>query len=163
MAEEHKKTEVRQLVRILDADISGDEKVLSSLRKITGVGFAMANAVCNTLDIDKQKKMGTFSEQELQKIEEVIRNPEKNGIPSWMLNRRKASETGEDTHLLTSDLKLAVDFDIKRMRKIKSYKGVRHSIGQPVRGQRTRSHFRHNKGKAPTAKKAAAPAAAGKK
>ena len=39
------------------------------------------------------------------------------------------------------------EFDIKRMKKIKSYKGARHSAGQPVRGQRTRSHFR-SRGKA---------------
>ena len=44
-----------------------------------------------------------------------------------------------------------VDFfeenDVKMMKKIKSYKGIRHSLGQPVRGQRTKSNFRRNKGK----------------
>jgi small subunit ribosomal protein S13 len=39
------------------------------------------------------------------------------------------------------------DNDIKLMRKIKSYKGTRHSAGQPVRGQRTKSNFRKSKGK----------------
>ena len=34
------------------------------------------------------------------------------------------------------------EFDIRKMKKIKCYKGVRHSLGQPVRGQRTRAHFR---------------------
>ena len=37
---------------------------------------------------------------------------------------------------------MAVEFDIKMMKMIKSYKGVRHAIGQPVRGQRTKAHFR---------------------
>jgi small subunit ribosomal protein S13 len=40
-------------------------------------------------------------------------------------------------------LDLSRDFDIRRMKKIRSYKGWRHATGQPVRGQRTKSHFRH--------------------
>ena len=151
MAEEqHKKTaEIRQLVRLLDADLSGDHNIINSLRRITGVSFSMANAVCKVLDLDMQRKIGTLSEEELHRIEVAIKNPEKHSIPSWLFNRRKASEKGEDMHLLTSDLKLAVEFDIKKMKKIKTYKGIRHSMGQPVRGQRTRSHFRKGKGKGP--------------
>ena len=45
-------------------------------------------------------------------------------------------------HLTGADLTLSKELDIKRLKKIKSYRGIRHSIGQPVRGQRTRSHFR---------------------
>ena len=44
-------------------------------------------------------------------------------------------------------LSFTQDNDIKMMKKIKSYKGVRHILGQPVRGQRTKSNFRKNKGK----------------
>jgi len=40
---------------------------------------------------------------------------------------------------------LQTEFDIKRLKKIKSYRGLRHVLGQPVRGQRTRGHFRKNK------------------
>src|SRR3990167_8425454 len=57
-------------------------------------------------------------------------------------NIKIGNVSDSDIHLLTSDLKLQKDNDIKRMKKIRSYKGVRHSIGQPVRGQRTRSNFR---------------------
>jgi len=64
-----------------------------------------------------------------------------------MLNRRKDYETGEDKHLLSSDLAFTKDNDIKMLKKIKSYKGMRHAFGLPVRGQRTRSNFRRNKGK----------------
>ena len=59
-----------------------------------------------------------------------------------MVNRRKDIETGEDRHLVGVDLKFMQEQDIKRMIKIKSYKGVRHMFGLPVRGQRTRSSFR---------------------
>ena len=61
---------------------------------------------------------------------------------SWMLNRKKDRESGLSKHLITTDLDLARDFDVRRMKKIKSYRGWRHATGQPVRGQRTRSHFR---------------------
>ena len=50
-------------------------------------------------------------------------------------------------HLLTGNLTFYKENDIKRMKKIKSLKGMRHQKGLPVRGQRTKSHFRKNKGK----------------
>ena len=83
MAEEqHKKTaEIRQLVRLLDADLSGDHNIINSLRRITGVSFSMANAVCKVLDLDMQRKIGTLSEEELHRIEAAIKNPEKHSIP----------------------------------------------------------------------------------
>ena len=79
---------------------------------------------------------------DLKKVEEVILNPLKHDIPTWMFNRRKDYDTGNDKHILTSDLKLQKDNDIKRLKKIKAYRGIRHATGQPVRGQRTRSNFR---------------------
>ena len=56
-----------------------------------------------------------------------------------MLNRRRGPLTGEDKHLLTSDLELTQKMDIERMMRVKSWKGVRHSLGLKVRGQRTRT------------------------
>ena len=53
--------------------------------------------------------------------------------------------TGEDQHLVSSKLKFAVKSDIDFMRKIRSYKGIRHELGLPVRGQRTRTSFRGGK------------------
>ena len=66
-------------------------------------------------------------------------------IPDYMKNRRLDRETGKTAHLYGTDLDIARDFDIKRLKKIKAYKGIRHAAGQPVRGQRTKSHFRKNK------------------
>ena len=100
----------------------------------------MSNAVCLSLGIDKKKKVSTLNEQEMGAITAFIKNPK---VPEWMLNRRKDFETGESKHLLTNDLDYAKDNDIRLMKKIKSYKGWRHATGQPVRGQRTKSHFRH--------------------
>jgi len=128
------------LVRILATDIPGTSPVYAGLTNIKGVSWTISNAICTILGIPKNKKMTELSPEEIEKITAFIKNPQ---IPEWMMNRRKDMETGESKHLVTTELDLAKDFDIRRMKKIKSYKGWRHTLGQPVRGQRTRSHFRH--------------------
>jgi len=143
MAEEN----LKHLVRIQNTDIKGTQQVLYGLKKIKGVGFIFANAVCKMAEIDPKKKAGALSTEEIKKLETVINNPLKHNFPVWMLNRRKDMDTGEDKHLTTSDLKFTIDSGIKQMKKIKSYAGTRHMFGLPVRGQRTRSNFRPNKGK----------------
>jgi len=141
------KEEFRHLVRIANTDIPGEKPLYPGLTNIKGVGFIFANAVLSRLSIDKNKKIGDLSDNEITEIEDVLKDPLKANIPSWMLNRRNDLETGEDFHLLTSDLDFTKDNDIKRMKKMKSYKGVRHILNLPVRGQRTKSNFRKNKGK----------------
>ena len=80
--------------------------------------------------------------QEIKKIAGFLKNL---SLPSWLLNRKKDFHSGEDKHLVTTDLDLQKEFDIRRMKKIKSYKGIRHAQGLPVRGQRTKAHFRKGK------------------
>jgi len=55
------------------------------------------------------------------------------------LNRRRDLKTGKDLHLHGSDLVLTIKEDIEREKKIKSWRGVRHSLGLKVRGQRTKT------------------------
>jgi small subunit ribosomal protein S13 len=78
-------------------------------------------------------------------MEEVIKDPAKNGIPGWLLNRRKESETGRDTHLISADLVLRTKMDIEKMKEIKSWRGYRHAYGLKVRGQRTKTTGRAGK------------------
>jgi small subunit ribosomal protein S13 len=137
--------ELRQIVRIIDADLPGEKTLYNSLRKVTGVSYSLANAICFVMNFEKEKQVGSLSIEEVKKIEDVIKNPIKYKIPNYLINRRKDYDTGEDMHLVASDLKLTKSFDIKRMSRIKCYKGVRHSRGLPVRGQRTKGHFRHGK------------------
>ena len=132
----------KHIVRIVNTDIKGEIKLVNALRKIQGVGFSYSNAVLKTLNMDENKQVGYMQDSDLKKIEDIILNPVKHEIPSWMFNRRKDYDTGNDKHILTSDLKLQKDNDIKRLKKIKAYRGIRHATGQPTRGQRTRSNFR---------------------
>ena len=141
----------RHLVRIMNTDIDGNKPLYMGLTKIKGIGFNLANAIITISKIKKDMKVGDMTESDVKKIEEVITNPEK--VPVWMYNRKKDPETGEDKHILTSDINFTVDNDKKRLMKIKSYKGLRHNARLPVRGQRTKSNFRRNKGKVQGVKK----------
>jgi len=127
-------------VRILDTDIPSEKSVYIGLTKIKGIGFTLSNAICNYLGINKFKKLKDLSEDEIKKLNDIpsiVKN-----LPSWLYNRRRDIETGNDSHLFGSKLDLTKEFDIRRLKKIKAYRGVRHSLGLPVRGQRTKSHFR---------------------
>ncbi|MFH0798017.1 MAG: 30S ribosomal protein S13 [Candidatus Woesearchaeota archaeon] len=134
--------ELRPMVRILNSDLDGNKTIWISLKRIKGISFTFANVICNSLNLDKSKKVGYLSDEEIKKIENIISNPLEHSLKPWLLNRRKDYETGSDLHLHGINLGLSKDFDIKNMKKIKAYKGIRHQQGQPVRGQRTKAHFR---------------------
>ncbi|MEW6062782.1 MAG: 30S ribosomal protein S13 [Nanoarchaeota archaeon] len=133
---------IKHIVRLINTDLGGNKQLYNALTKVKGVSYSFANAVCNVVNIDKAKKIGILTKEELAKIEDAIKNPSKYSIPAWLFNRRKDLDTGKDIHLLTSDLSLRTEFDIKNLKKIKSYRGIRHAMGLPVRGQKTRAHFR---------------------
>jgi small subunit ribosomal protein S13 len=86
-----------------------------------------------------------LSQEEIEKIEDCLKNPAKYNIPSFLFNRRRDPESGLDMHLVGPDVDIFRSMDIKREIELKTYKGFRHMYGQPVRGQRTRSHFRHGR------------------
>ncbi len=143
MAEE----EFKHILRISNTDLDGNKNIAFALRKIKGVGFQFANMVCTLAGVDKAKKTGYLSDEEVKKLDEVIKEPLKTGGAKWMLNRRRNYEDNVDKHIVLGDLDFTVDNDTKRMKMIKSYRGMRHAFGLPVRGQRTKSNFRKNKGK----------------
>jgi len=131
--------EYRHIVRIAGTDIDGTIKIEYGLKKIKGIGLRLSQTIVRILDLDPDTRIGYLTDEQVKKIEDVIFNPKKYGIPSWMLNRRKDLTTGEDLHLLGSDLTLEIDKDIKLLKKIRSWRGVRHALGLKVRGQRTRT------------------------
>src|SRR3989344_7439436 len=94
------------LIRILDKDISGNKGVIVGLRKIKGVSWAISNAICNSLNIPHQKKISELTKDEIKKIEDFLKNPK---LPSFLLNRRKDLDTGENKHLTSSSLELRKD------------------------------------------------------
>jgi small subunit ribosomal protein S13 len=138
----------RHIVRVANTDLDGSKPIVHALRKIKGISFMFSNAVCILTGVDKKKITGQMSDADVQKLDRFLADPLGQGCPEWLINRRHDFETGVNKHLIGADLTYQRENDIKLMRKIRSYKGVRHAFGLTVRGQRTKSNFRKNKGKA---------------
>jgi len=127
------------LIRIVQTDIPGDKNLLTGLTYIKGISWSVSNAICKILELDPHKKISELDEKEIKIITEFLNEPK---LPDFLMNRRNDFESGEDNHLITTTLDMTKEFDIRRLKKIRSYRGLRHAFGHPTRGQRTRSHFR---------------------
>ena len=146
MEKDHKAdSKIKQLIRILNTDIPGHYRLGYGLTKIKGVGANLSHAFCVRNNIDGTKLLSELTEPEVRDIEGKLKAGSE--IDSWLLNRQHDFDTGEDLHIFTTDLKFRIEFDIKRLQKVKAYKGMRHAAGQPVRGQRTKAHFRKGRSK----------------
>ena len=126
------------MVRIVGNDIPGERKMIVGLTQIRGIGYMFANTILNVLKINPGQRIGYLSPEQIKSIENIIKNPSTSNFPSWFLNRRKDVETGEDKHLITSDIAFTVRNDIEREKTSGSWRGIRHMFGLKVRGQRTR-------------------------
>ncbi|MDY6770150.1 MAG: 30S ribosomal protein S13 [Candidatus Nanohaloarchaea archaeon] len=134
--------DVQQIVRLADTDVDGTKRIADAIQDVKGVGDTFANAVQQHLDFDPDTRIGALDDDERDHIEAALKNPDDTGVPSWIRNRRKDRETGEDRHVIGADLDLTEEFDIRRYKEIDSYRGRRHEMGLPVRGQKTQSSFR---------------------
>jgi small subunit ribosomal protein S13 len=133
-----KEEEFRHIVRILDADLDGKRSVVYSLCGIKGVGRRVAKTIVLTTGVDPRMRMGDLTDDEIEQLKNALNSAEKR-LPLWMLNRRKDILSGEDKHLMGADQVLQLREDINLLRKIRSYRGIRHERGLKVRGQRTKS------------------------
>ena len=137
--------EYRHILRIIDADVDGSLKMQHALKRIKGISLSLANAILKKADIDPNTRAGFVTEAQIEKIEEIIKEPAKFGLPNWILNRRKDQETGKDMHMISADLVLRTKMDIEQMKEIRSWRGYRHAYGLKVRGQRTKTTGRSGK------------------
>ena len=113
------------MARVAGVEIANDKKVWISLQEIYGVGEVKAKEICDGARIDQNIVVGDMSEDDLDKIRAYI-----------------------DNNLQTEgELRQKIFRDIKRLKDIRSYRGIRHKLGLPVRGQRTRHNAHTRKGK----------------
>jgi small subunit ribosomal protein S13 len=134
-------SEFRYIVRIADTDLRGSESLESELTQIKGISINLSKAIVKAANLT-DLQVGYMKDTEAQKIEEVLTNPEAFGVPPWLFNRQKDLETGENRHLIGSDLTLQTESDIDLMKESRSWKGIRHGLGLKVRGQRTKTTAR---------------------
>jgi small subunit ribosomal protein S13 len=154
MAEDKPGKATQQIVRLVETNLDGGKPVRAAIRSIKGVSFMFSNAVAAVSGLG-EKKLSELSEGELKNLEDIIVNPDRHGIPPWLCNRKYDPVTGRTSHLSASGLEFTGKMDIDQMKKVKSYRGIRHMHHLPVRGQRTRGSFRRGKTVGVSKKKAA--------
>ena len=113
--------------------------MIIGVSQVRGIGYNFAKAILDVLKIDQNSNIGFLTESQVEEIEKVMRNPSSINVPSWFLNRRKDIDSGENLHLITSDIEFNVRNDIEREKNTNSWRGFRHTYGLKVRGQRTRT------------------------
>ncbi|HID90539.1 TPA: 30S ribosomal protein S13 [Candidatus Bathyarchaeota archaeon] len=131
--------EFRRIVRICGTDLDGTIKLAYGLSRIKGVGIRLAHAVMTVAKLDPEMRLGQLSDGDVARVESIIKDPLSYGISPWLVNRRRDRETGDDLHLIGSDLVLRTKMDIDFLKKIGCRRGIRHALGLKVRGQRTKA------------------------
>jgi small subunit ribosomal protein S13 len=134
-------SDFKYIIRIANSDVSGEERLANALTSIRGIGPRISNAIVQKLKLDPNKLAGKLDDKNVADIENAIMNLN-DYVPDWLLNRQKDYDTGDNLHPVSVELKMIHDEDLNRMKKVKSYKGIRHASGHKVRGQRTYSNGR---------------------
>jgi small subunit ribosomal protein S13 len=131
--------EFRHLVRIRGKDLDGKKKLVSALADLKGVGLNFAHSIIVSQGLDPKVRLGTLGESQIREVERVLQDSSALKVPQWALNRKRDPESGETKQLVGTDLDIANKNDVERERNIQSWRGIRHSLGLKVRGQRTRT------------------------
>ena len=111
--------------RLLGVDIPNNKKIEYSIRYVYGVGPTRSKTVLAKAGIDPDVRAHSLSEEQINSIAEVI------------------IELG---YVVEGDLRREITANKKRLSAIRSYRGIRHQKGLPVRGQRTKTNARTRKG-----------------
>lgn len=136
------KREAKDIIRIMSTDLDGAKKIKIALSSIRGLNYNLSHAILFAAKIDGERRLGELNEKEIESIEGIVKEPANFGIPKWMLNHQFMYKTGETKHLTGADLLVTLRDELNRLKKIRSYRGVRHEANLPVRGQRTRTSGR---------------------
>lgn len=114
------------MARIFGIEIPNEKRIEASLPYIYGVGPQTAKRILEQAGVDSDIRTGKLTEEQLVKIAQVITSE---GI------------------LIEGDLRREKQAAMKRLTSINCYRGIRHRVGLPVRGQRTSTNARTRKGK----------------
>jgi small subunit ribosomal protein S13 len=112
------------MARIAGVDIPREKRLEISLTYIFGIGHPTAQRICDELGLDRNTKVSSLTEDEINKIRSFV----------------------DEQLTIEGDLRRDVQNDIKRKIEIGCHQGIRHRKGLPVRGQRTHTNARTRKG-----------------
>ena len=111
------------MARIAGINIPTDKHIVIGLQSIFGIGQTRSKLICETLKLDSSTRVSELSESQLESIREAVSMYEVEG-----------------------DLRREVAMNIKRLRDLGCYRGIRHRKSLPLRGQRTKTNARTRKG-----------------
>jgi len=114
------------MARIVGVDIPRNKKIVFSLCYIHGIGTTTALKICEMAKVDKEKRVQELSEKQISSIREIISSLDIN---------------------VEGELRSFNAMNIKRLKDVGAYKGLRHRRGLPANGQRTKTNARTRKGK----------------
>jgi len=112
------------MARIAGINIPNEKRIEASLPYIYGIGFSLARKILAAVKVDPNKRTKDLTEEELNRIREYV----------------------ERNYKVEGELRQQVLLNIKRMKEIGCYRGIRHIRGLPVRGQRTKTNSRTRRG-----------------
>ena len=114
------------MARIAGINIPTQKKLKIALTYVYGIGNKVSNDICLKANVDSNTRVQDLSESEIKNISDVI----------------------SSSFLVEGDLRREVSSNIKRLKDLGTYRGVRHRRNLPCRGQRTHTNARTKKGKA---------------
>ncbi len=114
--------------RVIGIDIPDNKRLEISLTYIYGVGRKLSNQIIEKLDLDRNMRARELKEDDIARLNAIL----------------------QSEYIVEGDLRRQVQNHIKRLVGIHCYRGIRHRLGLPVRGQRTRTNARTRKGKRKT-------------
>jgi len=115
------------MARISGVDIPKQKRGVVSLTYIYGVGRSRAKEILATAGVDESKKVNEWNDDEIGRIRDAV-----------------------SSYTIEGELRSETQLNIKRLMDIGSFRGIRHRIGLPLRGQRTKNNSRTRKGKRKT-------------
>jgi small subunit ribosomal protein S13 len=121
---QRKKMEERHMARIAGVDLPRDKRVEIGLTYIYGIGRTSSNRILAEAGVDPSTRVRDLTQDDVKKISEII----------------------DASQMVEGDLRREIQLNIKRLKEIGCYRGIRHRKGLPVRGQKTKTNARTCKG-----------------
>ena len=112
------------MARIAGVDLPREKRAEIGLTYIYGIGRATSNEILAKAGINPDTRIKDLSEDQVNELRRII----------------------DEDHLVEGDLRREIALNIKRLRDIKCYRGIRHAKGLPLRGQKTKTNARTRKG-----------------
>lgn len=113
------------MARLMGINLPDNKRIPIGLTYLYGIGYSTAKKIISILNIDANRKIKDLSNEELDKIRDII----------------------EKNYKVEGDLRIQINQNIKRLKEINSYRGIRHIKKLPSRGQRTKTNARTKRGK----------------